>query len=57
MCSSFVGVVFATSTGGPPTLLETFRNIPANTVLLQYCQHGPSWILETFLKDCKENQL
>lgn len=45
----FVGVVFATSTGGPPTLLETFRNIPANTSAAFYIvQHGPSWMLETF---------
>ncbi|NLO18435.1 MAG: chemotaxis protein CheB [Ignavibacteria bacterium] len=45
----FVGVVVATSTGGPPTLLETFRNIPANTNAAFYLvQHGPSWMLDTF---------
>ncbi len=45
----FVGVVVATSTGGPPTLLETFRNIPANTNAAFYIvQHGPPWMLDTF---------
>ena len=45
----FVGVVIATSTGGPPTLIEIFRNIPANTNAAFYIvQHGPPWMLETF---------
>lgn len=45
----FVGVVIATSTGGPPTLIELFRNIPANTNAAFYIvQHGPPWMLETF---------
>lgn len=45
----FIGVVIATSTGGPPTLIEIFRNIP-NTVNAAFyiVQHGPSWMLETF---------
>lgn len=44
-----IGVVIATSTGGPPTLLEVFRNIPENTNAAFYIvQHGPSWMLETF---------
>lgn len=47
----FVGVVMATSTGGPPTLLEIFKNVPANTQAAFYIvQHGPSWMLETFVQ-------
>ena len=45
----FVAVVIATSTGGPPTLIELFRNIPENTRAAFYLvQHGPPWMLETF---------
>ena len=45
----FVGVVIGTSTGGPPALIETFKNIPDNTNAAFYIvQHGPSWMLETF---------
>jgi two-component system chemotaxis response regulator CheB len=45
----FIGVVIATSTGGPPTLLEVFKNIPENTNAAFFIvQHGPSWMLETF---------
>jgi two-component system, chemotaxis family, protein-glutamate methylesterase/glutaminase len=46
---SFVGVVIATSTGGPPTLIETFKNLPEDTPAAFYIvQHGPPWMLETF---------
>ncbi len=44
-----VGVCVATSTGGPPTLIELFRQIPDDTFAAFYVvQHGPSWMLETF---------
>lgn len=45
----FIGVAIATSTGGPPTLIEIFRNIP-NTLNAAFfiVQHGPPWMLETF---------
>ncbi|MDQ1265334.1 MAG: Response regulator [Bacteroidota bacterium] len=45
----FVGVFFGTSTGGPPTLIEIFRNIPDNLKAAYFIvQHGPTWMLETF---------
>jgi two-component system chemotaxis response regulator CheB len=45
----FVGVVVATSTGGPPTLIEIFKRIPEDTPAAFYVvQHGPPWMLETF---------
>ena len=45
----FVGVGIATSTGGPPTLLEVFKNIDKSVKAVFYIvQHGPSWMLETF---------
>lgn len=45
----FVGVVVGTSTGGPPTLIEVFKNIPENINAAFYIvQHGPPWMLETF---------
>lgn len=45
----FVGVFIGTSTGGPPTLLELFRNIPENiSAAFFIVQHGPPWMLETF---------
>ncbi|MFP4529438.1 MAG: chemotaxis protein CheB [Candidatus Kapaibacterium sp.] len=45
----FVGVVVGTSTGGPPTLIDVFRNIPDNINAAFYIvQHGPPWMLETF---------
>lgn len=46
---SFVGVAIATSTGGPPTLVEIFKNLPQNLNAAFYVvQHGPPWMLETF---------
>lgn len=45
----FVGVGVATSTGGPPTLIELFRQIPEDVRAAFFVvQHGPSWMLETF---------
>ena len=45
----FVGVGVCTSTGGPPTLIEIFKNIDKNTRAAFYIvQHGPAWMLETF---------
>ena len=45
----FVGVAIATSTGGPPTLIETFQKIQSNLNAAFYIvQHGPPWMLETF---------
>lgn len=45
----FVGVGIVTSTGGPPALIEIFKNIPENTNAAFYViQHGPSWMIETF---------
>lgn len=45
----FVGVCIATSTGGPPTLIDLFRQIPDDIYASFYVvQHGPSWMLETF---------
>jgi len=45
----FAAVAIAASTGGPPTLLEVFRNIESNTKAVFFVvQHGPAWMLETF---------
>ncbi len=45
----FVGVGIATSTGGPPTLIELFRQIPDDIRAAFFIvQHGPSWMLDTF---------
>jgi two-component system chemotaxis response regulator CheB len=45
----FIGVVIGTSTGGPPALIEVFKNIPDNVNAAFYIvQHGPPWMLETF---------
>ncbi len=45
----FVGVVIGTSTGGPPTLIELFKGVEANTNAAFFIvQHGPAWMLETF---------
>lgn len=45
----FVAVVIATSTGGPPALVEIFKTIPDNIrAAIFIVQHGPSWMLETF---------
>ena len=44
-----VAVVIATSTGGPPTLIEIFRSFPADLPASFFVvQHGPPWMLETF---------
>ncbi|MFW6232733.1 MAG: chemotaxis protein CheB, partial [Bacteroidota bacterium] len=45
----FVGVVIGTSTGGPPTLIELFKNVdPGGNAAFYVVQHGPPWMLETF---------
>lgn len=45
----FVGVFIATSTGGPPTLIDVFKNIdPTIKASFFIVQHGPAWMLETF---------
>lgn len=45
----FPVVVIATSTGGPPTLIEIFQKIdPQIEVAYFIVQHGPKWMLETF---------
>jgi two-component system chemotaxis response regulator CheB len=44
----FVACVIAASTGGPPTLIELFKDIPDNANVAFYIvQHGPPWMLET----------
>lgn len=44
-----VGVAVATSTGGPPALLEFFSHIDSGLNAAYFVvQHGPSWMLETF---------
>jgi two-component system, chemotaxis family, protein-glutamate methylesterase/glutaminase len=45
----FVGVAIATSTGGPPTLIQIFQQMPENTKAAFFIvQHGPPWMIETF---------
>ncbi len=45
----FTGVVIATSTGGPPTLIELFKTVPEDIRASFFIvQHGPPWMLETF---------
>lgn len=45
----FIGVTIATSTGGPPTLIELFKNLDnINSAAFYIVQHGPPWMLETF---------
>jgi len=45
----FPVVVIATSTGGPPTLIDIFKSIPNDfNAPIMIVQHGPPWMLETF---------
>lgn len=45
----FVAIAIATSTGGPPTLIELFKKMPEKVNAPFFIvQHGPSWMLETF---------
>lgn len=55
----FVGVCIGTSTGGPPTLIELFKNIPEKIQAAFFIvQHGPPWMLETFTQRLqRETQL
>lgn len=47
----FVGVVIAASTGGPPVLIDLFKNTPYNHHAAYYIvQHGPAWMFESFVK-------
>ncbi len=44
-----VAIAIATSTGGPPALVEFFQNMPDKiSASFFVVQHGPSWMLETF---------
>lgn len=54
-----VGVVIATSTGGPTTLIEVMKEIPTNSNASFFVvQHGPPWMLETFSQRLdRESQL
>lgn len=52
---SFVAVGIATSTGGPPTLVELIKNFKkSNNVAYFIVQHGPTWMIETFTNRLKE---
>ena len=52
---SFVAVGIATSTGGPPTLVELIKNIKkSDNVAYFVVQHGPTWMIETFTNRLKE---
>lgn len=45
----FGAVLIATSTGGPPTLIEIFNKLNTNNnVAYLIVQHGPPWMLDTF---------
>ncbi|HOM04490.1 MAG TPA: chemotaxis protein CheB [Candidatus Kapabacteria bacterium] len=45
----YVAVAIATSTGGPPALIELFKKMPEKVNAPFFIvQHGPSWMLETF---------
>ncbi|HRP01467.1 MAG TPA: chemotaxis protein CheB [Candidatus Kapabacteria bacterium] len=45
----FPAVAVTSSTGGPPTLIEVFKNIdPSTKAAFFIVQHGPIWMLETF---------
>jgi len=51
----FPAVAIASSTGGPPVLLEIFKNLPSNTKAAFFIvQHGPIWMLETFAQRLKK---
>ncbi len=46
---NFIGVVIATSTGGPPTIVKILKKMPrTNKAAFYIVQHGPSWMIETF---------
>lgn len=46
----FVGVVVATSTGGPDALLQVFRAVPDSCRAAFFVvQHAPAWMLESFV--------
>lgn len=50
----FVAVGIATSTGGPPTLVELITNFEENSDAAYFIvQHGPPWMIETFTNRLK----
>ncbi len=52
----FIGVTIASSTGGPKSLIEVFRNIPADLPAAFYLvQHAPDWMISGFAKHLQEN--
>lgn len=52
----FVGVTIASSTGGPKSLIEVFKNIPADLPAAFYLvQHAPDWMISGFAKHLQEN--
>jgi len=51
----FPAVVIATSTGGPPTLIEILKNATNRKAAYFLVQHGPPWMLETFSKRLNRN--
>jgi two-component system, chemotaxis family, protein-glutamate methylesterase/glutaminase len=51
----FPAVVIATSTGGPPTLIEILKNATNRKATYFVVQHGPPWMLETFTKRLNRN--
>lgn len=45
----FPAIAIASSTGGPSTLIELFKNFdPMTKASIFIVQHGPAWMLETF---------
>jgi len=46
---AFIGVTMASSTGGPPALIEIFKQLDEKiNAAFFVVQHGPPWMLETF---------
>ena len=46
-----VGIGIATSTGGPPTVMEIFKNLKSGlNISIFLVQHGPDWMLNSFAK-------
>lgn len=55
----FVGVVIASSSGGPPTLTKVLKDLPEDCDAAFFAvQHGPSWMLKAFAQRLgKETEL
>jgi two-component system chemotaxis response regulator CheB len=46
-----VGVVIATSTGGPPILRQLLKDLPVGLPAAYFLvQHGPDWMMRTFIR-------